>query len=326
VVAIRRSNRRRGSAVVRRAPGPFEERQDPAQTIELGSFAGPCGFKLERETAVHTLGLLVDRRRGVLAPFYDSAFLPRLQANAGIAMVLTTPELYPLVPEDRGVALCAEPLEAFYRLHCALFETGFYRIRFAHGIAADARIHPTAAIADHDVQIGSGVVIGANAVIEAGTCIGDHAVVGPGTVVGAEGFEIRRVDGKRLIVPHGGGVRLGAGVTIQANSAIDRALFGGFTEIGEATFIDNLVHVAHAVTIGKRGRIAAGACVGGSTLIGDDVVVGPGAVISSSLCIGDRARITLGAVVTLDVPADAHVSGNFAIAHQRLLAHLKTIR
>jgi hypothetical protein len=31
-------------------------------------------------------------------------------------------------------------------------------------------------------------------------------------------------------------------------------------------------------------------------------------------------------VVTRDVPPDGHVSGNFAIDHERLLAHLRSIR
>ena len=66
--------------------------------------------------------------------------------------------------------------------------------------------------------------------------------------------------------------------------------------------------------------------VAGSTVIGDDVFVGPNASLSSELTIGSRAHITIGAVVTRDVAPGRRVSGNFAIDHQRLVAHLRKIR
>ena len=294
--------------------------------IDLKSHAGACLIEIVRDAPIETLGLLLDRRKAVLAPFYDDRYLAELECNNGISMVLTTPSLLPLVPADRGVATCADPLESFYALHCRLLEAGHYGASVANEIAHDARIHPTAYIADRDVRIGAGTVIGPKAVIEERSIIGTNCVIGAGTVIGAEGFEVRRVSGRQIAVPHGGGVRIGTHVTIQSNSVVDRALFGGCTEIGDETLIDNLVHVAHAVSIGRRCRIHACVCVNGSTIVGDDVRLGPNATVSSTLRIGNRAWISLGAVVTRDVPPDGHVSGNFAVDHERLLTHIRQIR
>ena len=113
---------------------------------------------------------------------------------------------------------------------------------------------------------------------------------------------------------------------MQANSAISRSIFGGFTQLGEETKLDNLVHVAHNVTIGRRCFLAACAMIAGSVIVGDDVWIGPGASISSGITIGDGANVTIGAVVTRNVPAGAHVSGNFAIDHDKFIAFLRSIR
>jgi acyl-[acyl carrier protein]--UDP-N-acetylglucosamine O-acyltransferase len=294
--------------------------------IDLQRHAEACGIAIARDARVETLGLLLDRREAVLAPLYSRGALAELEENRGVAMVLTTEELRGAVPLDRGVAICANPLESFFRLHMRLLATGHYGAPAANELADGVRIHPTAWIAEHDVKIGARAVVGPKAVVEARSVIGEDCRIGAGAVIGAEGMEIRVIGGRPINVPHAGGVRLGSRVTIHANSVVDRALFGDDTEIGDDTAIDNLVHVSHGVRVGKRCHLVAGAFVGGATLVGDDVWIGPNATVSSALKIGDRARISIGAVVTTDLPPDAHVSGNFAVNHLRLLAHLRAIR
>jgi UDP-3-O-[3-hydroxymyristoyl] glucosamine N-acyltransferase len=129
-----------------------------------------------------------------------------------------------------------------------------------------------------------------------------------------------------LKVAHGGGVLLRRGAEVHSNSCVDRAVFGGFTEIGEESVIANLVYVAHNVRVGRRCRVAASAAIGGSTTLGDDVYVGPGASISSEIRVGDGAVVSLGAVVTRHVAAGQRVSGNFAVDHERFIAFMRQIR
>jgi acyl-[acyl carrier protein]--UDP-N-acetylglucosamine O-acyltransferase len=283
--------------------------------IDLKSFADACHIEIIRNAPIENLGLLFNRNKAVLAPFYDSRYLAELERNKGISMVFTTPSLLALVPADRGIATCADPLDSFYTLHGILLKAGHYGASVANEIACDARIHPTACIAERDVRIGAGSVIGPGAIIWERSIIGKNSVIGAGTVIGGEGFEVRKVGGRQIAVPHGGGVRIGSHVTIHSNTVVDRALFGGFTEIGDDTVIDNLVHVAHGVSIGRRCRIVAGAVVCGATVVGDDVWIGPNATVSSAIHVGDGARVSLGAVVIRDVPPGSCVSGNFAVDH-----------
>jgi UDP-3-O-[3-hydroxymyristoyl] glucosamine N-acyltransferase len=113
---------------------------------------------------------------------------------------------------------------------------------------------------------------------------------------------------------------------VHANCCIDRGLFGGETLVGEDTTLDSLVYVAHDAQLGRLCRVGAGAVINGSCVVGDEAWIGPNATISSEVRVGAGAWIALGSVVTRDVPSGQRVSGNFAIAHDRFLDHLRRIR
>jgi len=294
--------------------------------MRLDDVAERLGITIVRSQEFDHLGFFTDRRHRVLSPFFNRKFRAELVANPQIVMVLTTPQLAEEIPPERGLATATNPLQTFIKFHIFLHEQGSYWRSFKSRISPGARIHPRAYVADNDVEIGGGVIIGPNATVLERTIVGDECVIGPGVVLGCEGYEPRDLDGRRIIVPHAGGVRLGNRVQIQANSAVSRSLYGGFTEIGDETTTDNFVHIAHNVKIGRRCRLAAAAMIAGSTTVGDDVWIGPNSTISSSIKIGNRARVTLGAVVTQDVADDGHVSGNFAIEHKKLLKFIAGIR
>jgi len=214
----------------------------------------------------------------------------------------------------------------FFELHNHLArETEFYWKNFPTEIAEDAVIHSTAFVASRNARIGHRTMIGPNASILERSIIGDDVIIRAGCVIGSEGFEFKRAYGEVLPVAHDAGVRLGNRVELQANTCIAKGLFGVWTEVGEDTKIDQLVHVAHGCKIGRRCLITAQAEISGSVEIGDDVWIGPGAVISSGVKIGNRAYITIGAAVTKDVPDEARVSGNFAINHEKFIAFMKKI-
>jgi UDP-3-O-[3-hydroxymyristoyl] glucosamine N-acyltransferase len=115
-------------------------------------------------------------------------------------------------------------------------------------------------------------------------------------------------------------------VELQANCCISKSVFGGFTEIGEDSKFDNMVHIAHNVKMGKRCFAAACAMIAGSVTIGDDVWIGPAAAITSEVDIGDKASITVGSVVSRNVAPGQKVTGNFAIDHDRFIEFIKSIR
>ena len=147
-----------------------------------------------------------------------------------------------------------------------------------------------------------------------------------GVVLGGPGFNVGTLGGRRKILPQLGGVRLAPHVELLANTCVARALFGGETTIGEETVADNLVYIAHDCQIGRRVQICALANILGRVVVGDEAYIGPSAVVVNGTRVGAGAKITMGAVVTREVAPGAVVSGNFAVDHDRFLAHMRAIR
>jgi UDP-3-O-[3-hydroxymyristoyl] glucosamine N-acyltransferase len=128
-------------------------------------------------------------------------------------------------------------------------------------------------------------------------------------VIGKNGFGfIRQEDGSLYPMPHKGNVVIEKNVSIGAHTVIDRAV-NGSTVIGEGTCIDNLVHVAHGVRIGKHCLIVAGTVIGGSTEIGDRCFLGINCSIKNKIKIGNDVTIGMGAIVLSDVPEGTVVKG-----------------
>lgn len=148
------------------------------------------------------------------------------------------------------------------------------------------------------------VSIGKNTVIHEGTIIGKDVIIGDNCVIGGDGFGYIE-DYK---IEHRGNVVINEGVHIGSNTCIDRAVIGS-TIIGENTKIDNLVHIAHGVKIGKSCKIIASSVLCGSVTLGNNVWVSPKAVIKNGITIGDEVVIGLGAVVINNVNRRTTVIG-----------------
>lgn len=140
--------------------------------------------------------------------------------------------------------------------------------------------------------------------------LGKNIRIGPNSTIGFDGFGFEPdKDGAYHRFPHVGKVIIGDNVEIGANTCIDRGALGD-TIIGEGTKIDNLVHVAHNVRIGKNCMIIALTCLGGGVVIEDGAYVGIGAGIRNQIIIGEKAFIGMGAVVVKDVAPGVTVIGN----------------
>jgi UDP-3-O-[3-hydroxymyristoyl] glucosamine N-acyltransferase len=74
-------------------------------------------------------------------------------------------------------------------------------------------------------------------------------------------------------IPQLGRVIIGNDVEIGANATIDRGA-GPDTEIGDGSKLDNLVHLAHNVKIGRYCIITGQVGISGSTEVGDFVAMG----------------------------------------------------
>jgi UDP-3-O-[3-hydroxymyristoyl] glucosamine N-acyltransferase len=152
----------------------------------------------------------------------------------------------------------------------------------------------------NDVEIGNDSVVYPHSIILDGTKIGREVIIYPGVVIGSDGFGYYRVKGKLQSIPHIGKVVIGDRVEIGALSMIDRGTIGD-TVIGDGTKIDNSVHIAHNVRIGKNVIILAQVGIAGSCELEDDVVIAGQVGIADHLKIGKGATVAAKSGVSKDV-------------------------
>jgi UDP-3-O-[3-hydroxymyristoyl] glucosamine N-acyltransferase len=210
-------------------------------------------------------------------------------------------------------------------------------------------VHPTAVVAP-DAVLGEGISVGPHAVISAGVRIGARCVIGAnsfigeksaigddtriyplvtirersvigarvilhsGAVLGSDGFgyDFDPKTGRHVKIAHTGYVQLDNDVEIGANTTIDRGRFGR-THIAEGAKIDNLVQIAHNVTIGAHSIVVSQTGISGSTSLGRYVTLAGQVGLAGHLKIGDRATITAQSGLNKDVPAGAVLAGHHAL-------------
>ena len=297
--------------------------------------------RLEGDGDVDIVGVAAihQAQPGDLTFVANTRYLPQLAATRASAVILgRTVAGGPGVP--CAVLRSDDPYSAFARA------VSFFAPASSQAIG----IHPLSAVAGDaaigsDASIGPFVTVGAGAVVGARTVVHPSVVIGPGArigadcvihshvsirervvvgdrvtlhngvVVGSDGYGFaRQKDGTHLKIPQHGGVVIEDDVEIGANSTIDRPAVGE-TRIGAGTKIDNLVHVAHGVAIGRRVLLAAQAGIAGSTTIGDDVMMAGQSGVAGHITVGDRAIVGAKSAVLQSVEPGAFVTGSPAFAH-----------
>tara|TARA_S200000501_G_C20840604_1_gene751403 strand:- start:964 stop:1947 length:984 start_codon:yes stop_codon:yes gene_type:complete len=176
-----------------------------------------------------------------------------------------------------------------------------------------------------DVTIGDGTIFGSNTIIEDNVVIGKNCIIGSNVVIknsivesnvhildnatiGKKGFGFMPSKNLNYRYPHIGYVLIKNNCEIGAGSTIDRGSFS-VTIIGENTFLDNQVHIAHNVKIGKNCIIAGQVGIAGSTILGDNVMIGGQAGISGHLKIGNNVQIGGGSGVIKNLSDNSRVMG-----------------
>lgn len=136
-----------------------------------------------------------------------------------------------------------------------------------------AQIYPQAYVGDK-ARIGSETTLYAGVRIYSECEVGDRCILHAGAVIGADGFGFApQPDGSYTKIPQLGNVIIGDNVEIGANTCIDRAAMDA-TTIGEGVKLDNLVQIAHNVSIGPHTVMASQCGVAGSTKVGEHCVFG----------------------------------------------------
>tara|TARA_A100001011_G_scaffold220563_1_gene228521 strand:- start:950 stop:1930 length:981 start_codon:yes stop_codon:yes gene_type:complete len=162
-------------------------------------------------------------------------------------------------------------------------------------------------IIEKNVSIGSYCSIGSNVIIR-NSIIKDHVNILDNCVIGKHGFGFFPSNNKNIRYPHIGAVIIEDNSEIGCGSTIDRGSMSN-TVIGQNTFLDNQVHIAHNVKIGKNSIIAGQVGIAGSSILGENVKIGGQAGISGHLKIGNNVEIGGGSGVIKNIPDNSKVMG-----------------
>jgi UDP-3-O-[3-hydroxymyristoyl] glucosamine N-acyltransferase len=313
----------------------------PARALTVGEIATLTGAEPLRTDAL-------ERRIDNIAPldaagpsdvtFLDSAKYVAHLASTHAGACLVAPRFADSAPPGLVALRTKEPYRAFVAVARTLFPAALQQVSWfaADGISDRAIVHPSARI-EGSVTVDPAAVIGPRAEIGGGTTIGPGVVIGPDVAIGRNctigaGASITHaLIGDRVIVH--AGARIGQDgfgylpgpqghqkipqvrrvivqddVEIGANATIDRGSTRD-TVIGEGTKIDNLVQIAHNVTIGRHCLIASQVGISGSCQIGDFVMMGGQVGLADHVTVGSGAMIAAQSGVMNDIPAGAKWGG-----------------
>jgi|TARA_B100001964_G_scaffold87448_1_gene98409 UDP-3-O-[3-hydroxymyristoyl] glucosamine N-acyltransferase len=191
------------------------------------------------------------------------------------------------------------------------------KVKYMSGVSENAYVNSKAKIGKN-VTIGAfsvietGVIIGDNSIIGShtvigqktiigrncnifsnihiyhGTNIGDNAIIHSGTVIGSDGFGFVTDKDINHKIPQNGNVIIGNDVEIGANSAVDRGTIGD-TIIGDQCKLDNHVHLAHNVRLGKGCLLTAAVTIAGSVEVGEFCIFAGHVGVAPHVKIGARS-------------------------------------
>ncbi len=296
---------------------------------ELGVF-----FK-DKDKIIKGVGSLLSGQVGEIAFCQSKKYEDSLRQSK-VSFCFVLPELKDSVPNGCLAIPVGSPMRAFAKV----MEAFYPHYRDFPSYDSKGELHSKAVIAK-TARISFGVVIGEGAVIQDNAFIGPYTVIGPGVIVGegtqigshatiefsllgknvrigagtrsgGEGFGFVMDEKGHVPVPQLGRVLIEDGVEIGANCTIDRGALDD-TIISVGTRIDNLVHLAHNVKVGRGCVIVAQVGIAGSTQLGDYVAIGGQAGLTEHLTIGARARIAAQSGVMRNVEEGETVSGSPAV-------------
>jgi UDP-3-O-[3-hydroxymyristoyl] glucosamine N-acyltransferase len=310
----------------------------PPRCITVGELARAVGGHVrgEANTVVSGASSLELAQPGDLAYVEGERFVKAALDSKAAAFVVAQP----MADLSRPQLVAANPKYAFARLVQQFF-TAPYKARgiaqpISQGtgvtIGPDVSIWPFVTLGDR-VKIGArvtlypGVFVGDDSVVEDDCLlypnvtvrerctIGKRVIIHSGTVIGSDGFGYVQQEGRHHKIPQIGTVVIEDDVELGANVTVDRATFGR-TVIKRGTKVDNLVQIAHNVTVGEHNILVAQVGIAGSTTLGSHVVVGGQAGLSDHIQIGDQVMIAARSGVNRSLTGHQIVSGAPAMPHE----------
>jgi UDP-3-O-[3-hydroxymyristoyl] glucosamine N-acyltransferase len=292
--------------------------QQLAKALEL-EFRGDAGLMIN---GVASSGSAL---AGDLCFILSKKYIDAVNASNCSAVILP-PELATAV-DDKALLLSKNPQYSFVR--------AIEMLDLEPQARAEPGIHPSAQIAS-SAKIGSGVTIGALAVIEGdveigvdtsigagtvvehaavigrqcllhsqvmlgrGVSLGDRCILQSGVVIGGDGYGLVDHERQWYKIPQLGSVVIEDDVEIGANTTVDRGALDD-TIIERGCKLDNQIQIGHNARIGAHTAIAACAGIAGSANIGRHCKIAGGAMIGGHLKVTDNVMITALSMVIKDI-------------------------
>ena len=293
-------------------------------SFTLGEIAEFLGAELKGDPSVVITGMATLQAAGpgqisfLANPSY-ARYLPETRASA----VLLSPKT--AGDAQTNVLLLDNPYLGYARLS-HWFDPAPVPARGVHPSAvvdpsvtvpASASIGPLVVVEEgvkigEDVRISAGCIIGARCQIGAGSTLsprvtlshdvimGQRCNILSGAVIGSEGFGFANENGVWHRIAQVGRVVLGDDVEVGANTTIDRGALDD-TLIGNGVKLDNLIQIAHNVSIGDHSAMAAFVGIAGSTRVGKHCVFGGASGLAGHLTVTDGVQLTGMTMVTGDI-------------------------
>ena len=151
------------------------------------------------------------------------------------------------------------------------------------------------------VRIGGGTIICEHSVVEGATIIGRNCKIGPAGYVGMDPQHIRFApdasDPTWLVV--------GNNVIVRECARLNRSSVPGIehaTKVGDGCFIMGAAHVGHDCLVEKGATLADSALLGGHCHIGENAFIGGGCTLHQFIRVGRLSIIAGNEAISHDVP------------------------
>lgn len=305
------------------------------------------------EIEIQRMATIDQAQTGDITFLANPKYLPLLAATQASAVIIG-PEVE--APEKLNLLQCANPYLAFAKiltfLHVQRPEPQGISPRAtvdpSAEIAAGVTIHPGCVVGARvkigartilypnvvlydDVVLGESCTIHAGVVIREGCRLGQRVIIQPAAVIGSDGFGFAPDGESYYKIPQIGIVVVEDDVEIGSGSCIDRAALG-VTHLGQGVKLDNMVQIAHNVTIGAHTVMAAQTGISGSTKIGRHCTFGGQSSTAGHIRTGDNLTVAGRGALAANTEGDQIVSGAPAIPHRdwlkasMIFAKLPTLR
>lgn len=213
-------------------------------------------------------------------------------------------------------------------------------------LGEDAYVGPYAVIGENvkigkgvqiypQVYVGDNVTIGDNVTLYSGVKIykncklGNNVIVHSGAVIGSDGFGFAPDEnGIYHKIPQLGNVVIEDDVEIGSNTCIDRSSMDGHTLLKKGVKLDNLIQIAHNVTVGENTVMAAQVGIAGSTEVGKQCMFGGQSGIVGHLRISDGTVLAARAAMSKNTKEPGAWEGAPALPSQqfkRSFIHFKNL-